>query len=105
VSVTIGFFGILISLLCSYLLIRVLVARALPVQSNPPVLDRIVGLGVAVEVAFILGSVLTPAFLFAAQFLWNRPQLFNIDFALSHNAVGVLLTGFVVLYMSLITRM
>jgi hypothetical protein len=105
VSVTIGFFGIVFSLLCSYLLIRVLVARALPVQSNPPLLDRIVGLGIVVEVLFILGTILTPAFLFAAQFLWNRPQLFTIDFALSHNAVGTLLTGFVILYISLITRM
>lgn len=104
-SITIATFGLAVGLLSSYVLVRVLVARALPVTSDKPYLDRVVEQNPLIEIAFILAALGAPLFIFAAQFLWDRPSLIRFEVTLTRHAAALLLMGFTCIYTSLVTRL
>lgn len=104
-SLTIATIGMAVGLMSSYLLVRVLVARALPIQSGKPLIDKIVTVGPFFEVLFVIAAIGAPLFILAAQFIWHQPEIITFNTVISRQASAMLLSGFCVLYTVLITRM
>lgn len=104
-SFTIATGGMLVGLFSSYILVRVLVARALPISSNKPYLDRLVESNPILELLFIGAAFGAPAFIFIAIFFWNSPELFRLQVTLSRTDAGFLLIGATILYTAVITRL
>jgi len=104
-GITIATIGMLIGLASSYVIIRVLISRALPIKSERPLIDRIVQSSSIIEILFVLAAIGAPTFIFIALFFWNGPVILRLDMTLSQQGAAILLTGGQFIYTALVTRL